>query len=64
MEITLHSDAYRDINDSWEQDERSFIAEDDLWTARRQEVLGVEGLELWCGGRQRCVGCAGASAKL
>jgi len=27
--ITIHSDAYRDINDSWETDERGFIAEDE-----------------------------------
>ena len=33
VETTVHSDAYRDINDSWESDERGFIAEDEeaIW---------------------------------
>ena len=29
VDTTVHSDAYRDINDSWERDERGFIAEDE-----------------------------------
>lgn len=29
VDRTVHSDAYRDINDSWEKDERGFIAEDE-----------------------------------
>jgi hypothetical protein len=53
VEATVHSDAYRDINDSWEKDERGFIAEDeegscgyqgdyDFW-AERGISLTVEG---------------------
>eukprot|EP01043_Picozoa_sp_COSAG02_P018584 COSAG02_NODE_872_length_16321_cov_6.491062_2_plen_169_part_00 len=29
VDTTVHSDAYRDINDSWENDERGFISEDE-----------------------------------
>ena len=37
VRTTLHSDAYRDINDSWEMDERGFIAEDE------EAMCGLQG---------------------
>jgi hypothetical protein len=50
---TLHSDAYRDIDTSWEDDERGYIAEDEemacgcaadaAWLHARNLTLGVEG---------------------
>eukprot|EP01043_Picozoa_sp_COSAG02_P055398 COSAG02_NODE_6414_length_3587_cov_2.185493_1_plen_951_part_00 len=53
VSTTVHSDAYRDINDSWEHDERSFIAEDEeavcglqadaRWFAAHNLSFGVEG---------------------
>ena len=53
VDTTIHSDAYRDINDSWESDERGFIAEDEeaicrlqgdhKWFASRNLSFGVEG---------------------
>ena len=53
VQHTVHSDAYRDINDSWETDERGFIAEDeeaacglqgdtDFW-AKKGISLTIEG---------------------
>jgi hypothetical protein len=53
VDTTIHSDAYRDINDSWEADERGFIAEDEeaacglqgdrtFW-ASKNVSFGVEG---------------------
>ena len=40
---TVHSDAYRDINDSWEKDERGFIAEDE------EASCGLQGDHDWWG---------------
>jgi hypothetical protein len=53
VSTTVHSDAYRDINDSWENDARGFIAEDEegvcglqedaRWYAAHNLSFGVEG---------------------
>ena len=54
---TLHSDAYRDINVSWEDDEAGFIAEDEEvlcgvkqdseWLLKSGLSLGVEGFDFF-----------------
>jgi hypothetical protein len=55
LEFVIHSDAYRDIDTSWESDEAGYIAEDEemacgctgvdgVWLAKQNLSLGVEAI--------------------
>lgn len=60
--LTLHSDAYRDINDSWEDDLRGFIAEDEEATCGLQadaEWLRMRGLSFGIEGPNGCLSAVG-----
>lgn len=55
---TLHSDAYRDINNSLEQDERGFIAED------REAICGLQGDRKFWGSKGLSFGVEGGNGAL
>jgi hypothetical protein len=54
----VHSDAYRDINDSWETDERGFIAEDE------EAVCGLQGDAAWFAAHNLSFGVEGGNGAL
>ena len=58
VDTTLHSDAYRDINDSWEQDERGFIAEDE------EAICGLQGDKKYWGSKGLSFGVEGGNGAL
>ena len=55
---TLHSDACRDINDSWETDERGFIAEDE------EAICGLQGDQKWWAAKGLSFGVEGGNGAL
>lgn len=58
VSTTVHSDAYRDINDSWESDERGFIAEDE------EGVCGLQGDARWYAAHNLSFGVEGGNGAL
>ena len=58
VSTTVHSDAYRDINDSWETDERGFIAEDE------EGVCGLQGDARWFAAHNLSFGVEGGNGAL
>jgi hypothetical protein len=58
VSTTVHSDAYRDINDSWETDERGFIAEDE------EAVCGLQGDARWFAAHNLSFGVEGGNGAL
>eukprot|EP01052_Picozoa_sp_SAG31_P035738 SAG31_NODE_4353_length_3321_cov_2.678150_3_plen_843_part_00 len=58
VRTTVHSDAYRDINDSFESDERGFIAEDE------EAVCGLQGDARWFASHSLSFGVEGGNGAL
>ena len=58
METTVHSDAYRDIDVSWETDERGFIAEDE------EAICGLQGDQRWWAAHGLSFGVEGGNGAL
>ena len=58
VDTTIHSDAYRDINDSWESDERGFITEDE------EAICGLQGDHKWFASHNLSFGIEGGNGAL